>query len=515
LIESLTDTYFVTFSTSSHRADDGRSTVAMNIWLDLPSQLRVELSCAWLGLQDLARLDEAFTGAPRMEYLDSIQTDQIRLSGGLVVSNNTASSAIVGFLRWIDGRNIRVNTISFTENVKEEVETLFTLIHHQEICESIVDISFQHPSYVNVDVLLPLILRCCRLEKLNLSNCSSVTDSFFRMLESTSRNSAEVNDLEPCNKRMKIEEPQRNHKEMDISEGIFGNATQTKSMPALHSHPFLPVLPLSRLQAINFSHCKSITIDTIRALGTLNKVLSSLNLRGCIELGGDSLLQVADNWKSMRELDLSFCKKINNAAMVAAMNKFGSAIEALNLYYCRMISDEAILAIANRCTYLRDLNVQGCNDLTDAAICTLAEKCHHLESLTISNCTKITDQSLIALAVNSPQLRRLQMNHCKQIRQDGIVALSENSHGLIELQAKDCSRVTDEAFRSQGIVWMKLEEIYLDYCEEITDFTLLQIARQCPRLLKFSVTGCPKIQYPAMREATSLNPFLHIRVEQE
>jgi len=63
-----------------------------------------------------------------------------------------------------------------------------------------------------------------------------------------------------------------------------------------------------------------------------------------------------------------------------------------------LVTDAAVLALADKCRGLTHANFRGCETLTDAAVIALADKCPGITDAEFSGCGKLTDAAVIALA---------------------------------------------------------------------------------------------------------------------
>ena len=98
--------------------------------------------------------------------------------------------------------------------------------------------------------------------------------------------------------------------------------------------------------------------------------LETINLQGFFRLDDASLIQLAEQFKSLTHIDLTWCEDISDKGitMVAALNPY---LRSLQLNGCRKISYEGILEIITHCKYIGEIGVLECglSDIQYDALC--------------------------------------------------------------------------------------------------------------------------------------------------
>ena len=84
----------------------------------------------------------------------------------------------------------------------------------------------------------------------------------------------------------------------------------------------------------------------------------------------------------------------------------------ISLTYCKGITDDSLVFIADNFPQLKKLWVLGCDLITDKGIIAVTEKCHKLTHLSYSFCSKVTNAALEAIVSNLPQLEKLDAMNC-------------------------------------------------------------------------------------------------------
>jgi hypothetical protein len=76
----------------------------------------------------------------------------------------------------------------------------------------------------------------------------------------------------------------------------------------------------------------------------------------------------------------------------------------------RGVSDDAVLAVAERCRHLHSVHIEY-SDITDAALAALGTQCLKLRCVQIHHCPLVTEAGFTQLAATSPRLLYLQILH--------------------------------------------------------------------------------------------------------
>jgi hypothetical protein len=277
-------------------------------------------------------------------------------------------------------------------------------------------------------------------------------------------------------------------------------ATGLESLPALEAltlrcldtkDAVLQVLGKARsLRRLDLSFNHGFGEDGVRTIATL-KTLRSLSLRGCQQLHGNVLAQLAA-LPELEELDVSAIDGINWRASSAepdddearatrrrakrigdriGMGPNDTALEAfadmpklrvLDISGGHYFTGQG-LATLGRCTTLRELDASGlregggewvralpvqleclevCGEHTDAFCTAVAERLTALRHLNIAACDRITDAGLAAVA-GMPSLRILDMRQMRGLTAACIDSLATSTQ-LEELDMRHCDFVTAE-----------------------------------------------------------------------
>jgi len=150
--------------------------------------------------------------------------------------------------------------------------------------------------------------------------------------------------------------------------------------------------------------------------------------------------------------------------------------------------------------YLRGMNI------TDYGLKEFVQQYPSLRKIRIQNCSYITNESICIIGKCCLRLMELDLTGCIQITDEGIDGLRQltylRSLGLSQTQITDKSLIAI----GQSSFHYTLNEINLRMCTEITDDGFLFLLKNCPKLKKIGFVQCPKL---TERSRQSLNPQSH------
>ncbi|KAL2530606.1 F-box/LRR-repeat protein 4 [Forsythia ovata] len=171
-----------------------------------------------------------------------------------------------------------------------------------------------------------------------------------------------------------------------------------------------------------------------------------------------------------------------------------------------------LAAVGKYCTQLEDLNLWSCKGLTDTGLILLAIGCGiTLKSLGLAACAKITDASLAAFIHNKgllavvkgcPQLKSLRLQ-CRNLTDEALQAVGKfcqflellalysfqnfTDNCLSEL-ALHCQKVENDALCEIGLCCKDLQSLHLADCSGIGDKSICSMARGCKNLKKLHIS---------------------------
>jgi F-box/leucine-rich repeat protein 2/20 len=225
-----------------------------------------------------------------------------------------------------------------------------------------------------------------------------------------------------------------------------------------------------------------------------------------------------DQFRSISSLDLSFCRHLTDAGIVAVAQAFptldtlyltgcditdralvavGSScvnLTTLHLLDCHRVTNMGFEVVARGCRQLRDLNLARCEGLTEFFAVLVAQYLGQLTSLTLE-CTNIGDTSLAVIVRACPHLTYLDLSYCGLLTDSGLIAVSEHCPNLQQLDISNDLCGPNASFAaSRGA---------------ITATSMRAIGKRCRGLthlgVKFNKSFTPKVVIPAFPNLTHLD----------
>eukprot|EP00941_MAST-03F_sp_MAST-3F-sp1_P003092 g3092.t1 len=190
--------------------------------------------------------------------------------------------------------------------------------------------------------------------------------------------------------------------------------------------------------------------------------LGVLNVSACKDISDDGLLFLAKGCPNLTSLNLWRVNKITNDGVKALAERLN--LKTIVLSSCENVGDKGLLSLAMHCPGLENLYVSNCSLLSDKGLIAIAENCCKMKSIYLSN-TNASSLSLKALGKNCHQLQTIYLNGSR-VDDTGCIALAK------------CS---------------ELEEIALDFCEDVTDNGVQAFAHCCKRLRSLSLDSCDQV----------------------
>lgn len=164
-------------------------------------------------------------------------------------------------------------------------------------------------------------------------------------------------------------------------------------------------------------------------------------------------------------------------------------LENLNLGTCKGISNSGVVALATRCTALKDLSLGGTR-VADAAVSAVAMNCPLLEDLNLWDCDGVTDESIITLVERCPKINYLQLQGTS-ITCAALVALAAGECPLHDLGIEGCSHVSDAGVIAMVPKWRTIERLNIDLNSTgVTMASMLEVAK-LPNLVSLDVSKTP------------------------
>ncbi|ETE63676.1 Leucine-rich repeat-containing protein 29, partial [Ophiophagus hannah] len=245
-----------------------------------------------------------------------------------------------------------------------------------------------------------------------------------------------------------------------------------------------------------------------RAASMKHLDLSSTNING---QAMRTLVQVEN--LQLQEFVLQGCRDLTNEA-VSTLCQHQPRLTMLDLSGCSELSDRAGLAIHSRLLDLQCLHLGKLPRMTDAGFQGVSHL-KHLQSLDVSECSLVSCSELVkafGTSVRPPKLKSLNVAFCSLLRvisfpdlrylslslvpnitDTSLLAIARNCRSLEHLSLSHCTSLTDRGFAEATGSLCRLQHLVLSGCNQLTPRTLKSIGQECQLLKSLDVSMCSKI----------------------
>ncbi|XP_063169015.1 F-box and leucine-rich repeat protein 13-like [Candoia aspera] len=298
-------------------------------------------------------------------------------------------------------------------------------------------------------------------------------------------------------------------------------------LPRMTDAGFQRMSRLKHLQSLDVSECSLVSCsELMKAFGAnagLPK-LKSLNVAFCSLLRDSTVLSLAEALsKNLRVLDLSSCVSLSNRSVQAIASRL-LCLTVLRLAWCKELTDWGLLGVEEpreQCEYAREkeagpkfsrnfgnmgfflpppqdleqdklivtnLNQQNAPEQHQTSLSALTR----LQELDLTACGKLTDVS-IAKVITFPELRHLSLSLVPNITDTSLLAIARNCQSLEHLSLTHCTNLTDRGFAEAAGSLRRLQYLILSGCNQLTPRTLKSVGQECQLLKCLDVSMCSKI----------------------
>ncbi|CAH8848649.1 unnamed protein product [Trichobilharzia szidati] len=310
-----------------------------------------------------------------------------------------------------------------------------TVILAQNLPPTLLHLNVEGVNTIEILFITTLVLKCPKLEALNLSHCVSVCDSCIKIISERLHNLCRLNldgvlwitntGILFLTDSEAVQNGKLNALWLDgfelsnsgLNEFIIrlGNANQRLlncQNPVYpesdHHHHMLGI------QQLWISFCDNIEDTTVMSIANLSNLIS-LTLRKTqqvtpIALSSLFVCQTADNLnrkfilKYLEYLDLSEAPGVNDSVVLDMCSCCGSRLRSLILDWCWEVTDIGINEIINVCCCLHQLSLIGNSTIHGTALSEIPVKVPNLVILNLTQCNRISDDILETLAFKMPNL---------------------------------------------------------------------------------------------------------------
>jgi F-box and leucine-rich repeat protein GRR1 len=218
----------------------------------------------------------------------------------------------------------------------------------------------------------------------------------------------------------------------------------------------------------------------------------------CHLISNEALVAIFQHCSELREFRINQCKRIldtafTQSALASKPPGFYHQLRILDLTNVNAITDQSVATIVEAAPKIRNLILNKCDKITDESVLSICQLGRHLHYLHLGHCDKLTDRSIIQLAHQCMRIRYLDLACCVQLTDRAVMELAILPK-LKRIGLVKCHNITDEAiFSLTNLSRMtnSLERVHLSYCVKLTVPSITNLVRSCHRLTHLSLTGVP------------------------
>ncbi|KAH0619552.1 hypothetical protein JD844_000271, partial [Phrynosoma platyrhinos] len=392
------------------------------------------------------------------------------------------------------------------------------------------------------------------LTKLNLARCH-ITFEFDAYYGSSNYNSSVL--LSFRNLLQFLRERSSSMKVLDLS----GTNISSQAMKSLAQVENLC------LEGMVLQACRDLTNETVSILCQHQSHLTSLDLSGCSELSDQAVLTICSRLpalqclrlgklprvteagfqrisqlKHLQNLDVSECSLVScgelESSILSLAEALSKSLRVLDLSSCVSLGNRSIQAIASHLLLLTVLRLAWCKELTDWGLLGVEEPKEERErvvekdagpkfsrnfgnmgffqpppqdleqdgqiliDLAKQACLRanhqfvfsgITVLSLTSQVMCFPELRHLSLSLVPNITDNSLLAIARNCRSLEHLSLSHCVNLTDKGF-VEAAGWLhRLQHLVVSGCNQLTPRTLKAVGQECQQLKGLDVSMCSKI----------------------
>ncbi|CAJ0873538.1 5295_t:CDS:2, partial [Entrophospora sp. SA101] len=286
----------------------------------------------------------------------------------------------------------------------------------------------------------------------------------------------------------------------------------------------------SSLTHLKLTYYHSISHKIIKSIVDSCPNIIHLDFKSSEGFSDKALIIIAESYPNLKYLNLWDNKLITDKGL-STIAQLCYKLEYLNISFCKSITDESLIKIAESCQNLEEFYFSEARWITDKSISCVINQCPKLRCLDIAfSRGKIEDTSLltrrslsmeyldfsgvmaylnddfiVAIIRSSPNLKHFDISG-NDIGNDPIEAIAHTCHKLEYLELDGNDFITNSSICNVIRSCPKLQHLALAYCK-LSNATIREIARSCPILKYLDLEGVKNISKKAIKQ---LNPNIHI-----
>ncbi|KAI3826011.1 hypothetical protein L1987_00051 [Smallanthus sonchifolius] len=183
--------------------------------------------------------------------------------------------------------------------------------------------------------------------------------------------------------------------------------------------------PCKSLKSFSICNCPGFGNFSLALMGQICQKLQDIVLTGLHKITDSGLTSLIKNCEyGLTKINLSGCVNLTDKIVSEISMVHGGTLEVLNLDGCKSISDASVITVAQNCLSLRELDVSK-SSISDFSVAALACAEHlNLQVLSISGC-QVSNKSLPFLKKLGESLIGLNMMQCRGVSSSAVGLLGE------------------------------------------------------------------------------------------
>ena len=360
----------------------------------IADDLLADIYTIWLLLKDMCRLDSALCSKRwRPPFLRLISTkvllflrEEIDVLNCDSLCSTTHRVLRLPELNWILKRGIHLASLRLSslldeiEEIEEDLEA-----EKKSICVAVSSLVSEG--------------RLDKLETIDFHECFYIKDAVLAAILSKSYNSVKSIDIRRC-------------MELASSAAHIKRCTRLEAFVAAGKESATDMVDIvqscRKLRKLNLS-CfgRRLTDDVVQSV---SRLLEYLYLGSCFAVSDAAFRRVAE---SCPLLQFVYFDNVHiTDATVMSQCTHCPRLKAMYFHGCTLLTDAAVLAVAERLPGLTHINLCNIEAITSRAVDTLVSKCCELKFIQLNHCRNINDDTLSHIAKHCSKLEKLYVFRC-------------------------------------------------------------------------------------------------------
>ena len=295
---------------------------------------------------------------------------------------------------------------------------------------------------------------------------------------------------------------------------------------------------LQNLSFLNLSWCSLLDDDSLLNLffSRLPK-LKNLFLTGLTKISDISLNRIGISCSNLELVSLRYCSNLSDAAMITLIKSCVN-LKYLDMSHCSSITDNSMLVLKDCCSKLRTLKIANCLGISDVGFASVGSgaSAYQLSVLDISdnfhwkpsfshdfwkalktlnhfdmeNCSLVSPQVLALILKRNKNLRHLNLRGCSKVDDRLLVHISKKCLELRTLLLSETQLIADEGLQYIFLSCHNLKCLSLMNCSCVTGSSLMLASSACPKLESLQVHRCALITDAAIKRFSWIRPEVTI-----